>query len=511
MPFNSIFSWLIKKRMHQIDLFRMHPVEVQWEVFEELMQAAKQTEYGKFYGLGDARTYEDFRRNVPLCDYETLKPFIDRAMQGEQDLLWPGETKWFAKSSGTTSSRSKLLPVTKESLEDCHYKGGKDLLGLYYHNHPNRKLYNGKHLIIGGSAQVNPNPLMPHSYSGDLSAIILKNLPWWAEIRRTPAKEIALLSEWETKIEKMARSTMKEDVYILAGVPSWTMVLSNRILEISGADNLKEVWPNLELFMHGGVSFEPYREQFKRLIPFDGMNYVETYNASEGFFGIQDEVNSDEMLLMLDYGTFFEFIPMSEYDGIDSKNVLPMCEVETDVNYAIVISTNAGLWRYVLGDTVRFTSTAPYRFKITGRTKSYINTFGEELIVENAERAISVACSRTNAQIRDYTVAPIYMEQKEKGAHEWLIGFEQYPDDMERFSRVLDETLRELNSDYDAKRYNDLILDPPKIQLISPEVFDRWLRSMGKLGGQHKIPRLMNNREIVEQILQLSRPESYVE
>jgi len=511
MPFNSIFSWLIKKRMHQIDLFRMHPIEVQWEVFEELLQAAKQTEYGKSYGLGDAKTYEDFRRNVPLCDYETLKPFIHRTMQGEKDLLWPGETKWFAKSSGTTSGRSKLLPVTKESLEDCHYKGGKDLLGLYYHNHPNRKLYNGKHLIIGGSAQVNPNPLMPDSYSGDLSAIIVKNLPWWAEIRRTPAKEIALLSEWETKIEKMARSTMKEDVYILAGVPSWTMVLSNRILEISGADNLKEVWPNLELFMHGGVNFEPYREQFKRLIPYDGMNYVETYNASEGFFGIQDEVNSDEMLLMLDYGTFFEFIPMSEYDGIDSKKVAPISEVEIGVNYAIVISTNAGLWRYVLGDTIRFTSTEPFRFKITGRTKSYINTFGEELIVENAERAISVACSRTNAQIRDYTVAPVYMESKEKGAHEWLIGFEQYPDDIERFRRVLDETLRELNSDYDAKRYNDLILDHPKIQMIAPVVFDNWLRSIGKLGGQHKVPRLMNNREIVEQILQLSRTENYVE
>jgi len=487
----------------------MHPIEVQWEVFEELIQAAKMTEYGKTFGMSDVRTYEDFRNNVPLSDYESMKPYIDRAMKGETDLLWPGETKWFAKSSGTTSARSKLIPVTRESLEDCHYKGGKDLLGLYYHNHPNRKLYNGKHLIIGGSAQVNPNPLMPDSYSGDLSAIILKNLPWWAEIRRTPAKEIALLSEWETKIEKMALSTMKEDVYILAGVPSWTMVLANRILEISGADNLKEVWPNLELFMHGGVSFEPYRDQFKKLIPFDGMNYVETYNASEGFFGIQDEVNSDEMLLMLDYGIFFEFIPMDDYDGINSQKVIQLSEVDLDVNYAVVISTNGGLWRYVLGDTIRFTSNAPYRFKITGRTKSFINTFGEELIVENAERAISAACSKTNAQIRDYTVAPIFMENKEKGAHEWFIGFEQYPDDMERFSRVLDETLRELNSDYDAKRYNNLILDHPKIRLIAPEIFDLWLRNMGKLGGQNKVPRLMNNRDIVEQILRLSESEKY--
>ena len=510
MPFNSIFSWLIKKRMHQIDLFRMHPIEVQWEVFEDLLSAGKMTEYGKSYGFLDVRSYEDFRRNVPLTDYETVQPFIDRTMKGESNLLWPGETKWFAQSSGTTSSRSKLIPVTRESLEGCHYKGGKDLLGLYYHNHPNRKLYNGKHLIIGGSAKINPNPLMPDSYSGDLSAIIVKNLPWWAEIRRTPAKEIALLSEWETKIEKMARSTMEEDVYILAGVPSWTMVLSNRILEISGATHLKEVWPNLELFMHGGVNFEPYRDQFKRLIPDEGMNYVETYNASEGFFGIQDQVNSDEMLLMLDYGIFFEFIPMSEYAGTDSTKVLSLQDVELDTNYAIVISTNGGLWRYILGDTIRFTSMAPYRFKITGRTKSFINTFGEELIVENAERAVAAACAKTNAQIRDFTVAPIYMDNKEKGAHEWLIGFEQYPDDVERFTRLLDESLRDMNSDYDAKRYNDLILDAPKIHLIAPTIFEKWLKSIGKLGGQNKVPRLMNNRDIVEQILQMKEEQSYV-
>lgn len=510
MPFNSIFSWLIKKRMHQIDLFRAHPIEVQWEVFESLLSAGKTTEYGKEFGFSDVRSYEDFRRNVPLVGYNTLQPYIDRNMKGEKDLLWPGETKWFAKSSGTTSSRSKLIPVTRESLEGCHYKGGKDLLGLYYHNHPNRKLYNGKHLIVGGSAQVNPNPLVPDSYSGDLSAIILKNLPWWAEIRRTPAKEIALMDEWEQKIERMARSTMEEDVYILAGVPSWTMVLSNRILEISGASHLKEVWPNLELFMHGGVNFEPYREQFKRLIPDEGMNYVETYNASEGFFGIQDQVNGDEMLLMLDYGIFFEFIPMSAYDGMDSKKVISLQDVELDVNYAVVISTNGGLWRYILGDTIRFTSMAPYRFKITGRTKSFINTFGEELIVENAERAVATACSKTNAQIRDYTVAPIYMENKEQGAHEWLIGFQQFPDDKERFARVLDETLRDLNSDYDAKRYNDFILNPPKIRWIAPEVFDLWLQNIGKLGGQNKIPRLMNNRDIVEQILQISEEQSNV-
>lgn len=510
MPFNSIFAWLIKKRMHQIDLFRQYPDEVQLEVFESLILAGRNTDYGQRFGFNSIQSYADFRKMVPLADYESLKPLIDRTMQGEQGLLWPTETKWFAKSSGTTSSRSKLIPVTKESLEDCHYKGGKDLLALYYNNHPNRKLYNGKHLIIGGSAKVNPNPSMPDSYSGDLSAIIVKNLPWWAEIRRTPAKEIALLSEWETKIEKMARSTMEQDVYILAGVPSWTMVLCNRILEISGAKDLKEVWPNLELFMHGGVNFEPYREQFKKLIPDPAMNYVETYNASEGFFGIQDEVNSDEMLLMLDYGTFYEFIPMSKYNGLNSEGAISLESVELDVNYAIVISTNGGLWRYILGDTVRFTSIAPYRFKITGRTKSYINTFGEELIVENAEMAIAVACSKTNAQISEYTVAPVYMKEKEKGTHDWLIAFTQFPDDIERFERILDEELRELNSDYDAKRYNDLILDKPRIQLVEPRIFEAWLKGMGKLGGQNKIPRLSNDRIIVEQILQLKAKENYV-
>lgn len=502
MPFNSIFAWVIKKRIHQIELFRKYPTEVQMELFERHISMGSQTEIGRKYDFSSIQTYEDFRDNVPLHDYEDLKPYIDRLMAGEQELLWPTETKWFAKSSGTTSSRSKLIPVTKESLEGCHYKGGKDLLAMYYHNHPNRKLYNGKHLIIGGSAEI--NHLSDDSYFGDLSAIIVKNLPWWAEIRRTPAREIALMSEWEDKIEQMALSTIEQDVYIIAGVPSWTMVLANRVLEITGKSNLKEVWPNLELFMHGGVSFEPYREHFRQLIPEEGMNYVETYNASEGFFGIQDQVNSKEMLLMLDYGIFFEFIPMSEFNGKDSKTVISLKDVELDKNYALVISTNGGLWRYILGDTIKFTSKVPYRFKITGRTKSYINTFGEELIVENAEQAIAEACQRTNAQIKEFTAGPIYMDTVEKGGHEWCIEFVQYPDEMDRFKRVLDETLREINSDYDAKRYHGMVLVEPVIKTVETGTFDQWLRSIGKLGGQNKIPRLSNDRRILEQILQIA-------
>ncbi len=500
MPFNSFFSWIIKKRIHQIDLFRMYPKEVQNEVFERLVLQGAQTVYGKKYSFDKISSYQDFRASVPLIEYDELKPWVDRVMKGEQMLLWPADTKWFAKSSGTTSERSKLIPVTKESLEECHYKGGKDLLAIYHHNHPNRKLFTGKHLIVGGSAEINLNPETDDSYFGDLSAIIVKNLPWWAEIRRTPAKEIALLSEWEDKVERMAESTIKQDVKIIAGVPSWTMVLASRILEITGKSNLKEVWPNLEMFMHGGVNFEPYREQFNRLIPDPSMNYVETYNASEGFFGIQDLVGGDEMLLMLDYGIFFEFIPMSEFRGKESTEVISIEHVELNINYAVVISTNGGLWRYILGDTIRFTSNAPYRFKITGRTKSFINAFGEELVVENAEVAIAAACAKTNAQIREYTVAPIYMKENENGGHEWLVEFAQYPDEMDRFIAVLDEKLREINSDYDAKRYHDMILTKPKVKAVAKESFNNWLKENGKLGGQNKIPRLSNDRSILEQI-----------
>jgi hypothetical protein len=493
---------MMKKRIHQIDLFRKYPVEVQHELLEKLIYKASSTEFGKQYDFARLGSYEDFKKAVPLHEYSDLKPFIDRTISGEQDVLWPTEIKWFAKSSGTTSGRSKLIPVSKEALEDCHYKGGKDLLALYYNNHPNRRLYNGKHLIVGGSAEL--NKLSDHSYLGDLSAIIVKNLPWWAEVRRTPAKEIALMSEWEEKIEKMARSTIEEDVYILAGVPSWTMVLANRVLEISGKSNLKEVWPNLEMFMHGGVNFDPYRAQFQKLIPDPAMNYVETYNASEGFFGIQDQIESGDMLLMLDYGIFFEFIPMEHFKGTKSEVICSIAEVEPEVNYALVISTNGGLWRYVVGDTIRFTSVKPYRFKVTGRTRFFINAFGEELIIENAEMAVAAACEKTHAQIRDFTVCPVFMGDGEKGCHEWAIEFVKYPNEIKRFITVLDEKLREVNSDYDAKRYQDMVLGPPRVNSLNPGIFDEWLKTRGKLGGQNKVPRLSNEREFMEQILQLN-------
>lgn len=502
MPLNSLFSWIIKKRIHQIDLFKKYPFEVQEEVLQNLVERGAKTEWGKKYGYSAIKNYADFNAAVPLTNYEILAPYVQRLLKNEQGLLWDSDVKWFAKSSGTMSARSKFIPVSKESLEECHYKGGKDLLSLYYNQIPDRKLYKGKHLILGGSAEI--NYLNSDSYFGDLSAIILKNMPWWAEIRRTPAKEIALMSEWEDKIEKLATSTVNQDIYILAGVPSWTLVLCNRILEITGKSNMREVWPNLELFMHGGVNFEPYREQFHRLIPFNDMNYVETYNASEGFFGIQDDFEINELLLMLDYGTFFEFIPMDAFEGINSKTVVSLKDVELGVNYALVISTNAGLWRYIIGDTIKFTNNKPYRFQITGRTKSFINAFGEELVVENAERAIREACLKTEAEIVEYTVAPIYMQNRQKGGHEWLIEFKHAPKDISEFGKVLDETLKRLNSDYEAKRSADLSLLSPQINMAPKGLFEAWLKSRGKLGGQHKVPRLSNNRDLLDEIYELS-------
>lgn len=501
MPFNSLFSWFIKKRIHQIDLFKKYPLEVQTEVLFNLLEHGSKTEWGIKHHFGDIKSYQEYNQTVPLMHYETLKPFVERLLKNEQNLLWDSAIKWFAKSSGTMSASSKFIPVSKESLEECHYKGGKDLLSLYYNQIPDRKLYKGKHLILGGSAEI--NYLNSDSYFGDLSAIILKNMPWWAEIRRTPAKEIALMSEWEEKIEKLAESTIKQDIYILAGVPSWTLVLCNRILEITGKQNLREVWPNLELFMHGGVNFEPYRDQFKRLIPFDNMNYVETYNASEGFFGIQDDFKINELLLMLDYGTFFEFIPMDAYDGIHSKKVIALDEVELGVNYALVISTNAGLWRYIIGDTIRFTNAAPYRFKITGRTRSFMNAFGEELVVENAEEAMRMACLETQAEIIEYTAAPIYMENGAGGGHEWLVEFRKAPVSIPHFAEILDEKLKALNTDYAAKRTGNLSLKAPIIKVAPKGLFEHWLKSKGKLGGQHKVPRLCNDRKTLDELLSL--------
>jgi hypothetical protein len=500
--FNSVFTWFMKKRIHQIELFMKYPNEVQEEWFEKLTALAGHTEWGKKYDYKGINNLSAFKERVPIQNYDTLKPYIERMLQGEKNVLWPSEIRWFAKSSGTTNDRSKFIPVSDESLEECHFKGGKDLLTIYFNNRPDTRMFTGKILTLGGSHQV--SQLNADTSFGDLSAVIMKNLPLWAEFSRTPDLDITLMENFEEKIEKVAMATKDVNVTSLGGVPTWNILLLKRILEITGKKNMLEVWPNLELYFHGAVNFTPYREQFKNLIPTDEMYYLETYNASEGFFGIQD-TDSSEMLLMLDYGIFYEFLPLEKLHD-DNPETLTLDEVELDKNYALIISTNAGLWRYLIGDTIRFTCLSPFRIQITGRTKHFINAFGEELIIDNAERALDEACRQTGAIIRDYTAAPVYFDAKSNGAHEWIIEFERKPAEFERFVDLLDETLRRINSDYDAKRFKDMALRRPIVRKAPQGTFFNWLKEKGKLGGQHKVPRLANNREYVDSILMMMEP-----
>lgn len=496
--FNSIASWLLRKRYHQIELFLKYPLDVQDEVLRQLMDFSQDTMTGKQYGFRDLPKYEEFCNRVPLVSYEDVAPLIERTRKGEQNLFWPTTIKWFAKSSGTTNAKSKFIPVSNEALEDCHYKSSKDLLCLYLNNNENSQLFTGKSLRLGGSKELYEDN---GTFFGDLSAILIDNMPLWAEYSSTPSNKVSLMSEWESKLEAIIEESIRENVTSLAGVPSWMLVLLNQVLEKTGKNHLFEIWENLEVYFHGGVSFTPYRNQYKKLLPRKSFNYYETYNASEGFFGIQDQNNSDDLLLMLDYGIFYEFIPMGpEVDG----KAIPLWEVELGVNYAMVITTNAGLWRYKIGDTVRFTSKNPYRIRITGRTKHHINVFGEELIIENAEEALRQICQTTDSEIMDYTAAPIFMTDKEKGAHEWIIEFRKPPKDVPHFIESLDNALKSLNSDYEAKRYNNITLKMPKVHVARKNLFHDWLKSKNKLGGQHKIPRLSNERNYIDELLQMN-------
>ena len=479
-----------------------YPMEVQEELFKKLITTARNTEFGRVHGFADIHTQQQFRRMIPIFSYEDICPYIERNMAGEQNLLWPSDVKWFAKSSGTTNARSKFIPVSYEALEDCHFKGGKDMLSIYCNNYPDTTLFKGKGLTIGGSQQVNHFDVNKESFYGDVSAVIMSNLPYWTRFVRTPTLDIALMEEWESKIDKMARVTMEEDVTSISGVPTWTIILLQKIMEIKGVDNILEVWPNLEVFFHGAVAFGPYRNIFKGLIPSPDMVYMETYNASEGFFGIQDQKEGDDMLLMLDYGIYYEFIPFNEIHK-ESPNVIGLDEVKLGEQYAILISTNAGLWRYKIGDTVQFTSLDPFRIKISGRTKHFINAFGEEVVVENAEKAIEIACEKTGALINNFTAAPRYFSAKENAAHEWVVEFERDPDDMDKFCTWLDKKLREINSDYDAKRYRNMALTKPIVHKAPAGTFYEWMKSRGKLGGQHKVPRLSNTREYLDDILKV--------
>jgi hypothetical protein len=499
---HSIVSWVMKQRVHQIELFLKYPHEVQLDWFKKLIQSGRDTEFGKQHGFKDIANYRQFAEQVPVRDYEALKPYIERMMMGEQNVLWSTEIRWFAKSSGTTSDKSKFIPLSQESLEECHFKGGKDMLAIYCNNHPESKIFSGKGLTLGGSHQINVKS--GNTWFGDLSAIIMEHLPVWVEYMRTPDLNIALLGEWESKLERIAHHTIEEDVTNLSGVPSWMLVLLQRILEIKGSKNILEVWPNLELFMHGGVNFGPYHDQYKALIPSDQMHYLETYNASEGFFGIQDRDKHDDMLLMLDYGIFYEFIPADQFESSNPK-VVWLDEVQTDVNYVVLITTNGGLWRYVIGDVIRFSSINPYRMRIVGRTKQYINTFGEELMVDNAERALAIACEKTGAVVREYTAGPVYMELNNSGGHEWIIEFDKAPEHIGYFTEVLDNALKTLNSDYEAKRYKNMTLAPPRVHVVEQGRFYNWMKERGKLGGQNKVPRLANDRRYLDGLLNLHK------
>lgn len=497
---NSIASWFLKKRIHQMELFLKYPHDVQNELLLKLVQRARFTEIGKLYNFSGIRNYEDFARNVPLSCYEGSQPNIERGRRGESNIFWPSQIKWFAQSSGTTNARSKYIPVSPESLEECHYAASKDLLCMYLNNNPEAQLFTGKSLRLGGSKKLYESN--GTSY-GDLSAILIDNMPFWAEFSSTPGNEVSLMSDWETKMQAIVDETINENVTSLAGVPSWMLVLLNNVLDSTKGKTIFDIWPNLEVYFHGGVSFDPYRDQYKKLLPLNDFLYYEIYNASEGFFAIQDQNDSSELLLMLDYGIFYEFIPMETYNTPDEK-IIPLSAVEKGKNYALVITTNAGLWRYKVGDTVRFTSINPYRIRVTGRTKHHINAFGEELIIENAEQALKKAAAITNSEIVDYTAAPIFMDGKSKGAHEWIIEFKVKPTNAQIFNQVLDESLMEINSDYEAKRFNNITLNAPKIHIAREKLFYDWLKAKNKLGGQHKVPRLSNTREYVDELLSLN-------
>jgi hypothetical protein len=493
---NSIASWVLKQRIHQIELFLKYPHEVQEELMMNLIRSSEETVFGQKYDFGSIKSYQTFAERVPIATYEDLEPMIELTRKGAQNVFWNTPIKWFAKSSGTTNAKSKFIPVSNEALEDCHYKGSKDLLCMYLNNNENSEMFLGKSLRLGGSSQIYENN---NTYFGDLSAILIENMPIWAEFSSTPSSKISLMSEWETKLTAIINETRNENVTSFAGVPSWMLVLLNRIMTETGKENLMELWPNLEVYFHGGVSFEPYRDQYKKILPQNNFKYYEIYNASEGFFAIQDLNYSNDLLLMLDYGIFYEFIPMDTF-GTENQKVIRLSDVELFKNYAVVITTNAGLWRYLIGDTMRFTSLSPYRIRVSGRTKHHINVFGEELMVENTDMALAKTCSDIHCEVKDYTVAPIFMKDKEKGAHEWMIEFKKQPDDIRLFQKTLDENLQSLNSDYEAKRYNNMTLNPLVVNVARENLFYDWLKENNKLGGQHKIPRLSNERDYLEQL-----------
>ena len=498
---NRIAGLYYRPRLDKIERMATHAELMQADQLRQLMAKAASTDFGRQHGLKPSTTYEEFARLVPVRDYNSYAPFVQRMLQGEKDVCWPGQTKWFAKSSGTTAAKSKYIPVTPEALRTCHYRGAQDVIAVYLRNHPDSHILSGKCLTLGGSKKISTEG--SRCQTGDLSAIMIGNSPWWAQAFKTPRNSIALIDKWEEKLVKLTQATVREDVTYLAGVPSWLLILLKHVMKTQGTTDIQSVWPNLELFIHGGINFEPYRSQYQQIAP-KGLNFMETYNASEGFFALQDDPADKGMSLMLDYGIFYEFVPLDQTDQEHPAGAVPLWGVRTDTDYAIVISTNGGLWRYMIGDTVRFTSANPYKIVISGRTKLYINAFGEELMIGNAEAAMRKACEATGALVKEYTAAPVFMEIGKHGCHQWLVEFEKRPADTTAFARTLDKALQDVNSDYEAKRYKDITLDPLVLTEARPGLFFDWMKSIGKLGGQNKVPRLANDRTVIDQLLKFN-------
>lgn len=503
-PFRSLIGLYARQRKKTLGQFAVNPFQIQQTELLNLIRKAEKTHFGQKFGFNKIKTIENFQQQVPIHTYETIKPWIERQQQGESDVLWPGKIRYFAKSSGTTSDKSKFIPISRESLRKCHFKGGWDVLAVHYLNYPDTGIFSGKTLTLGGSTQI--NPLSKSSYFGDLSAVLINNTPFWTRWVREPKAEIALIPDFELKVKKIAESTIRKNIVAFAGVPSWNLVLIKEILTIAGKTRLEEVWPNIELFIHGGVSFVPYRETYRELITTPRMKYMETYNASEGFFALQDNPETHDMLLMLDYGVFYEFIPLNQLDN-EKPQALTLSEVKLNTPYALLISTNGGLWRYLIGDVIEFTSIVPPKIIISGRTKQYINVFGEELMVHNALEALKKTCAETGTRVREFTVAPVYMGSNNKGAHQWLIEFETPPESVETFRILLDQNLQAINSDYEAKRFNNTVLEPLQLVVAREGLFYEWMKLRGKLGGQNKIPLLSNDRQYIDSLLVMNCTE----
>ena len=502
MPFsfiNTVASWMLKKRIHQIELFEKYPLDVQNEELKKLIQISKNTEFGKQYEFSSIDSYETFAERIPSFTYEEYFPIINKTINGDQNIFWPEKIKWFAQSSGTTNSKSKFIPVSNSSLDNCHFKGGKDMLCLYLNNNENSNMFLGKSLRLGGSRKIYENN---NHYFGDLSAILIDNLPVWAELISTPNNEISLMDKWDEKISAIIKGTLQDDVRSLAGVPSWMLTLLNKLLETTGKKYIDEIWKNLEVYFHGGVSFKPYKSEFNNIISNKKFKYYEVYNASEGFFAIQDKNESDELLLMLDYGVFYEFVEINNTNK--SEKIIDLSRVKVGINYALLITTNSGLWRYKIGDTIIFTNLKPFRIKISGRTKHFINTFGEEVIIENVEKSLEIALKKYNCTIKDFTVAPLYMKNGKKGKHEWMIEFIKEPNNIDEFMKEIDFQIQNNNSDYKAKRFKNITLDRPRLIKARKNLFYDWLKKKKKLGGQNKVPRLLNERSFIEELIEMN-------